>query len=40
MKIYLVAVVLALASAAMIVSACMTHESSKRAVPISIAPFR
>jgi hypothetical protein len=39
MKIYLIAVILALASVTAIVNACMLHASSTRAVPVSISLF-
>jgi hypothetical protein len=39
MKLYFSAVALAVASVALIVSACMLHESSRRAVPITILLF-
>jgi hypothetical protein len=39
MKIYLIAVTMALASVVTIVGACMLHESATRAVPTRIAFF-
>jgi hypothetical protein len=36
MRIYLVAVVIALGAAVMIINACMLQTSSKRAVPLNI----
>jgi hypothetical protein len=39
MKLYLTAIAVAVASVALIVSACMLHESSRRAVPTTIHLF-
>ncbi|MDB5763839.1 MAG: hypothetical protein JWQ21_2834 [Herminiimonas sp.] len=39
MRIYLTAIVIALASVATIISVCLFHESSTRIVPTNIAPF-
>jgi hypothetical protein len=40
MKLYLTAVIIALAAVITIVNACMFHESPTRVIPTAIAPFR
>ncbi|HEY8101615.1 MAG TPA: hypothetical protein VIF82_12750 [Burkholderiaceae bacterium] len=40
MKLYLVAVVIALGSTVTLVNACMFHASVKRILPISIGQFK
>ncbi|MGZ3159692.1 MAG: hypothetical protein ACXU7D_08900 [Burkholderiaceae bacterium] len=40
MKLYLVAVVIALGSVTTLVNACMFHASAHRIIPINIAQFK